>query len=508
MANNNYDKDSIQSLDAREHIRLRSGMYVGDTSNPNQLLLEVFSNALDEYCIGHGNKIEVTILPDGECEVVDHAQGFLVGQTRGDGKTILEASFSVVNTSGKYSDDGVYEGSSLGINGLGAKTATFLSSRLEVETHRDGAYELIVFKDGLKFQQMCGEWMDASDPSGTKVRWKPDAQFFTSDKTQVEYFKKFFSDIACLCPQLTIELRTDKDCFVYSERTMDDLISDRLNGAVETISQRFNFNSDRASLVLTFTGKSHCDIVSYVNYGLVETGPHITIIKSTLTRVLNNWARERGLLKQKDKNLDGNSLQEGLLLACNIVSKGVSYDAQTKSKVVKMDTSPLDSFGEELEVWLDTHPEDGEAIVSQAIVSSKAAEAARKAREAVKQKATTKQDKLFKLPTKLTDCWTKDRSKAELLIAEGLSAATGLVAARDSEFQSVYGVRGKMISALKASPDKVVKNQEVNNLIVALGLDYSATTGKMVYDKSKLRYDKIIACADADFDGQILKRGR
>lgn len=496
MSNNSYSKDSIQSLDARQHVQLRSGMYAGDTSTPNQLLLEMFSNALDEYSIGHGKQILVTINPDGVCCVRDFAQGFICGETRNDGKTVLEASFSVINTSGKYSDDGVYEGSSLGLNGVGSKIATFLSDWLEIRTHRDGKYEYIRFEDGLKTDQQVGKWADENDPHGTVVTWLPSKRFFETNKTQISYFKKFFDDISCLCPGLEIVLSDGKKEYAFSKSGIEDLISNHLNGEIETVSNRFNLKNNKLSLAFTYTGKSSCDIISYVNYGLVETSPHITLIKSTITRVLNNWARENGLLSKKDKNLDGASLQEGLLLVCNIVSKGVSYDAQTKGKIVKMDTSPLDSFGEMLEVWLDNNPEDGKSIINQAVVAKKAAEAAKKAREAVKSKSKEK-DKVFKLPTTLADCWGKDRSKCELFLTEGKSAMSGLVAGRDSKFQAVYGVRGKMLSILKVAPGNILKNQEINNIIQALGLDYDPKTAKCVYDKNKLRYDKIIAAADA-----------
>ena len=332
----------------------------------------------------------------------------------------------------------------------------------------------------------------------------PSKRFFDTDKTQIKYFKKFFDDISCLCPGLRIKLSDGAKEKIFQKEGIEDLINNHLGDEIETISQRFSLKNENASLAFTFTGKSNCDIISYVNYGAVEISPHITLIKSTLTRVLNAWARENNLLKEKEKNLDGASLQEGLLLVCNIISKGVSYDAQTKGKIVRMDTSSLDSFGEELEVWLDNHPQDAKSIIEKSLIARKASEAAKKAREAVKNKAKNK-DKVFKLPTTLADCWTKDRQKAELFIAEGKSAMSGLVAGRDSEFQAAYGVRGKMLSIRKVAPGNILKNQEINNIIQALGLDYDPKTAKCVYDKDKLRYGKIIAAADADPDGKMIE---
>jgi DNA gyrase subunit B len=195
-----------------------------------------------------------------------------------------------------------------------------------------------------------------------------------------------------------------------------------------------------------------------------------------------------------------------MLLVCNIVSKNVAYDAQVKSKVTKIDTSFLvQKLSEQLELWLDQNELDGRTIIESALVARKAAEAAKKARAAVKNKAAEKKEKAFKMPTKLTDCWTKDRSKCELFLAEGLSAASGLVEARSSEFQAIYGLRGKCLSVLKTTPEKILANQEINNLIQALGLDCDTKTAKLTYDKDKLRYGKIIASADADFDGYAIE---
>lgn len=499
MANNLYTDDSIESLNARDHVRLRSGMYIGSNANPNQLLLEVFSNALDEHNIGHGNLIEVNIGDDNSVKVRDYGQGFPIGVKREDGKTVLEASFSVINTSGKFSDDGVYGGSALGLNGIGLKLATFLSLELEVETYRDGQSEKLIFQNGLL---VSSEISDAvSEPNGTVIEFTPDPQFFDSPKTDVKFFNSFFQDICCLCPDLTIELNGQK---IHSLKGIEDLVSSRVENKIELIQNRFVQNEKDFCIALTFTEDPGSNIIAYVNYGYTESGPHISGLKTSITRILNNWARENGLLKEKDKNLDGNSVQEGMCVVCNIISKGVAYDAQTKGKVVKVDTSFLSKFNQELEVWLDNNPQDARVIIEKALIARKASEAAKKAREAVKNKAA-KKDKVFKLPTTLADCWTKNREKAELFITEGKSAMSGLVAGRDSETQAVYGVRGKMLSVLKTKPENIIKNQEINNLIQALGLDYNPKNCKCTYNANKLRYDKIIAAADADPDGKLIE---
>lgn len=397
---NLYTEDSIKSLDARSHIQLRVGMYAGDTSNPNQLLMEAFSNALDEHNIGHGNLIEVTIENNGDCVVTDHGQGFLINEVRDDGKTVLEACFSVINTSGKYTDDGVYEGTSLGTNGVGLKLVTFTSTFLEVCSHRDGKYELLRFEDGLLVSRDIGKWPNEKDKSGTTVKYHPNPKFFDTDKTDVKYFEKFFHDICCLCPNLTIQFNDES----IHHDSIEDIIGRKIGKNIDIVNNHFVIDTDDFKLAMTFTSGSNSTIIPYVNYGYTNSGPHVTGIKSTITRVFNNWAKQNSILSDKDKNLDGSSIQEGILLICNILSKGVKYDAQIKSRVTGLESDFLTTLGEQLEIWLDNNPEDGAAILEKAIVARKAAEAAKKARAAVKNKAgkTTNKVKIMN-PDKLKD---------------------------------------------------------------------------------------------------------
>lgn len=490
LKSNSYTEDSIQSLTPREHVRKRPSMYCGDTSTPNQLMLELFSNALDEHNIGHGNVIEVSIDDKtGVCSIQDYAQGFLVNQKRDDGKTVFQAAFDTMNTSGKYTDDGVYEGSSLGLNGLGSKLVTFLSKCLKARTVRDGKYEQIEFKDGIITGHNSG--IDKGH-SGTYVEYLPDGQFFGTDKTSIAHFKKFFNDITCICPTLKVVLNGVE--IVHD--SIEDMLDEKRGNDTEIVSNHFVMNENNIRLAMTFTSSSQSKIVSYVNYGLTSSGPHITGIKSTLTRVFNSWARANNLLKDKEKNLDGAAIQEGLILVCNIDSKGVKYNAQVKDDIIDVDTSFTSTLGEQLEVWLDNNPTDAKAILEKAIVAKRAAEAAKKARAAVKNKKK-RGNNFLKMPTSLSDCWSKDRSICELYLTEGKSASSNMVAGRDSKFQAVYGVRGKMLSVLKTKQENIIKNQEINNLIQALGLEFNPKNAKCIYDKSKLRYDKIITATDA-----------
>lgn len=505
---NQYTDESIESLSPREHVRLRPGVYCGDTSTPNHLLLEIFSNALDEYNIGHGNLIKVFINEDGSCIVEDFGQGFPIGKSnREDGLSTLAAAFCVMNTSGKFRDDGVYEGTALGLNGMGSKLVNFLSSKFEVHTCNNGKTEVIKCKDGILESDNVIEGATARI-SGTRVSYIPDPQFFDTNKTDIKFFREFFNDITCLCPGLIVELNGEE----IFHNGISELIDRKLGNNIEVINNRLvlseKTDEGEINLAMSFCGNSSPNIISYVNYGLTTIGPHITALKSTITRVFNNWAKENRLLKKNDKNLDGNSIQEGMILISNIVTKNVAYNAQVKTTVTKIDSSfATKAFASALELWLDNNPEDGKAIIQKALLSRKAAEAAKEAREAVKNKvASPKQKKKFlQMPTTLVDATSKDRSKCELFIVEGLSAASSLVEQRDSSIVGVYSIRGMMLNVQKTAESKIIANKEINNLITALGLDFNPNNGKMKYDTNKLRYSKIIACSDADPAGSAIE---
>ena len=498
---NLYKEDSIESLSPREHVRLRPGMYAGDTSDATQLAIEILGNAIDEYNIGHGNKI-IIIVNNQIVSIADEGQGFPINVMRDDGETVLQASFDVINTSGKYRDDGVYEGTAIGLNGIGSKLTNFLSHNLFVSSwNAKGEYESIYFEEGIFKKREIGK---ENHPSGTLVSFTPSEEFFDIPQINQKKLLNFCEDITCLCPGLIIIFNGQE---IKHENGIQDLLTKHLGKDIEIINNPLIIQKKKdkqaISLAMSYTTRGTSNIVPYVNCGITSAGPHITSIKSTITRILNKWAKEQGILKSTDKNLDGASLQEGMVLVANITAEGVSYDAQVKSTITKIDTSFISSvIGEQLEIWLDNNIEDGKNIIEKALIARKAAEAAKKARERVKAKATTPtKAKAIQLPTTLTDCWSKDRSKCELFVCEGKSAAAGLVAGRDSETQAIYGVRGKMLSVLKTAASNIYKNQEINNLVQALGLDVDEKTCKLVYDEKKLRYGKIIAAADADFDG-------
>lgn len=443
LMSKSYKDDSIQSLSPLEFTRLRPGVYVGSTEYSTQLLVEVCSNAIDEFTIGHGDTIRVDILDGNIIEVEDNAQGFPINVKRDDKKTVLEASFSVLNTSAKYSDEGVYEGTVLGLNGIGAKLACYLSHWLEVLSWRDGKFEHVWFKEGIFEKRETGKWTDKDKPSGTLVRWNPSEEFFTNPEVEISKIEKLFNTLVSLCPGLTIVLNSKK---FYSKNGLADLL-DKETKNKEFIKNRFTINfaegKHKLDLIMTYTNNYNSNIVGYVNMGVTDSGPHLTQIKTILTREFNKFFRDKGWMKEKEENLSGDDIQEGVYLISSFVAPGVSYDAQTKSRIIKLEMGPFARvISEELRAWMEQNEKEVKMIADKALAARKAREAAKKARDAVRQ-PKEKKKQFLNLPTKLVDCWSKNREECELFIVEGDSAAGGLVEGRDAKTVAIFPIRGR-----------------------------------------------------------------
>lgn len=504
-----YTEDSIESLSPLQFTRLRPGVYAGDTTYSTQLLIEIISNSIDEFRLGHGDRIDVIIDKD-IITVRDFGQGFIPNSFREDGKTILEAAFSVLNTSGKYREDGTYEGTSLGSFGIGSKITTFLSHWLEVTTYRDGQYEHIKFTEGVFDNRTSGKVDHKLNPSGTLVSWQPSEEFFTNTEVEIEKINKLFKTMVCLCPGLVINFNNNKKETVYfSKNGLNDLIDDGVKDK-EILSNRFNlYHSDgkyKIDLIMTYTSNYSFSLVPYVNTGLTESGPHITQIKTCFTKALNKFFRDKKWLKDKDDNLTGEDLQEGMYLVFNITSPGVGYDAQVKSRITKIDMKPfINVLMTELFTWLENNEKDIKSIADKAINAKKAREAAKKARETIRNTKTEKK-KVLKFDSKLADCYSKDRSKCEIYITEGDSASANLKSARNNEFQAVLPIKGKIINTQKATLEKIQKNAEIMNMIDAFGLTIDLKTMKITYKPEDLRYGKIIIMSDADVSKTAYER--
>lgn len=504
-----YDENSIESLSPRDFTRLRPGVYCGSTEYSTQLLIEIISNAIDEFSVGHGDVINVDYKDDGSCRVEDFGQGFPVNVIREDGETVLQASFDVLNTSGKFSDEGVYEGTALGLNGIGSKLTNYLSNWLDVYTYRDGKSEHIHFVEGVFDYRKLGE--QGNFHTGTIVEWKPSNEFFSNAEIDVERIKKLFYVLTCLCKGLTINLtHNGKDLITYySKNGLNDLVSNVAKDN-EILKNRLNINfeegKNKIDFVLTYTMNYSLNLISYVNTGETDSGPHITQIKTIITREFNKFFKEKGWIKEKDPTLEGADIQEGMLIAFNITAPGVSYDAQTKSRIVKIDMTPFSNvIAQNIQSWLSFNEKEIKTIFDKAMSAKKARDAAKKARDAVREGEKKRKEKVLKVDSKLADCYGKDRSKCEIYITEGDSASGNLKQARDNATQAVLPIRGKILNCQKASLTQIQKNAEIVSMIEAFGLRIDPKTMKITYNKKDLRYGKIIIMSDADVDGSHIK---
>ena len=506
MENKNlYKDDSIQSLSPREFTRLRPGVYSGSTDYSTQLLIEIVSNAIDEFQVGNGNIINVDYKDDGSCRVEDFAQGFPVNIMREDGETVLQASFDVLNTSGKFSDDGIYEGTALGLNGIGSKLTNFLSKTLSVKTVRDGKFGCVNFIDGIFKNRTTGK---SNEHTGTIVEWTPDPQFFNHAEIDINKVKELFKVLTCLCPGLTINLtHNEKEKIEYkSKNGLNDLVDDKVKDT-EIINNRLNINyvegKNKLDLVLTYTNNYSLNMISYVNTGDTDAGPHITQIKTIVTREFNKFFREKKWLKEKDENLDGTAIQEGMLIAFNITTSGVAYDAQTKSRIVKLDMTPFTGIiAENIQNWLSVNEKDIKIIFDKAIAAKRAAAAAKKARDAarnLKPKEKGLKAKML-LSNKFTDCKSKDPSQRNLLLVEGQSAAGSVIEARNTLTDCVYQLRGKILSVLKCDKARIFDNQELSDIIRVIGAGFDKD-----FDVNKMNFDKIVITSDQDSDGMAIE---
>lgn len=502
-----YTEESIKTLNPREFTRLRPATYLGSNEFPNQLIKEIFSNALDEHVIGHGNRIDVIIdTTKNKYIVKDFGQGFPINVAKED-ETVLQAAFDRFNTSGKYDDDGCYSGSVLGLNGIGAKLTNFLSKKLDVLSYNGQQFEHLWFKDGLFEKREVGEWKEAT--TGTIVTWTPDAQFFQNPVANINELKQLFEDIAALCPTLTINLTVDNNLSTYhSTSGIQDLLDKKVAGK-ELLLNRFSVSktgdNSLFDIALTYKDDYSENITAYVNYGLTESGVHISTVKSLILRQLNKYAEENNLLKKNDDALTSSEISEGLTIVFNVRAQNIKYDSQVKSKIIDLPKTLINNvLNNDFAVWLNNNPKDAKTIVDKALISRRAREAAQKAKDGIRNAKSTGK-KFISLPTKLIDAYSKKRSECGLFIVEGDSAMSSLTAKRDGATQAIFPIRGKILNCTKAAMDKVYANQEVANIVKALGLEIDKATGKLIYDEKKLRYGSILIATDADPDGAQIK---
>lgn len=508
---NLYTEESIVSESPREFTRRVPSTYLGSAKRNQNLIKEVFANAADEHVIGHGDNIKIIIdTKKNFYSVEDCGQGFLVNAgIDQNGKTILQRSFDTINTSGKTTEDGVYRGTALGLNGIGAKITNWLSTSLHVKTYRDGEFEEIWFKDGLFDKRKVGKEDHAS---GTVVEWSPDPKFFKDNTPDIEYLKTYFEEISALCPKLMIELNYNGSEFIYhTPDGLNALMSTRVAGK-ELFSNRFiierELGKDKLNICLTYTTDYSDNITAYVNLGHTDSGAHLSAMKTSFVKAVNKYASENNLLKKKDKNFSSNEISEGLNIIFNMTTTTAKYDAQNKSRIDDIDATIINNvMSGDFATWLSNNPSEAAIIIERALNSRKAREVAKKAKEKIRGVSKKNNSLFIDMPTKLADAYPKnkkDRSQCELYVCEGNSAASSITATRDASKIAVLPIRGKILNCMKASLDKVYANQEIADITRALGLDVDKDTGKLIYNPKKLRYNKIVIATDADADASSI----
>lgn len=488
-----YNKDSIQKLDPLSFTRLRPDTYCGSTIDSTQLVTEIVSNAVDEHLAGNGNKIAVEINQNTNVVTVqDWGQGIIPNNKQGN-KTTLEMVYGDINSSGKFdkSEDAVYKVST-GAFGIGAALTCFLSHYLIATTKRDGQYETVYFVEG-KFDHRESGRCDKKE-HGVTVTFLPSEEFFDSPTPNLNTLLSNAQKITCVCPKLTyifngqtIKNSNGLQDYIHNYLKIKPIIdSDFLLD--ETIGYR------RFNMGLSVSG-GNGTFDAFCNYSPIEAGTPITAIKSCITRTLNKWAQDMGILKSKD-TLSGSSLQEGMVVVFNLVSKDIRYDSQTKVRVTSTADNPFinEVVSRHLEVWLDNNPDDGRKIIEKALLARRAAEAAKKAREAIRQQKQKKKKNKILHPDKLKDAEHLGEDST-LLIVEGLSAGASMSVARDVSKYGILMLRGKLINAFTNTENKLLKNEEIQLLFQALNIEPHN------YDSSVLRYGRVAICTDSDSDG-------
>ncbi|MCL2404339.1 MAG: DNA topoisomerase (ATP-hydrolyzing) subunit B [Defluviitaleaceae bacterium] len=502
-----YTADSIQVLEGLEAVRKRPGMYARNTSveGLHHLVYEIVDNAVDEALMDECDDIKVRIHPDNSVSVRDNGRGIPVGIQAQTGLPAVEVIFTVLHAGGKFGQGG-YKTSG-GLHGVGASVVNALSEWLVVRVHKDGKVYEQKFARGDKITelQVVGETED----HGTFVHFKPDPEIFSELEYNFETLKQRFREIAYLTKGLTIEI-TDERITPNSTRSycyeggIQEFIS-YINQNRTPITQEVFYCESKHENVLVEIAIQYNDGFQENTYSFVNNinthdgGTHTTGFRSSLTKTLNDYGRKFGLLKEKDRNLTGEDVREGITAVISIKLEEPQFDSQGKGKLNNSEarTAVESVLGEHLTYFLEENPTVGKTIIEKCVISARARDAARKAREDVRRKSALDSGRL---PGKLTDCSEKDPALCEIFIVEGDSAGGSAKNARTPRTQAILPLRGKILNVEKARLDNILANKEIRAMITAFGTGIHED-----FDISKLRYHKIVIMTDADVDGSHIR---
>lgn len=487
-------------------------MYIGskDAKGLLHCVKEILSNSIDEYLNGAGSTITVEMLKNNGIRITDDGRGIPHGK-HSSGCSTLQACFGIANTGGKFDNATGQTGynTSGGEHGTGGKAVNALSKKMIVTTSREGLKEIVEFSKG----QFISHNEEKIDPNitGTSVEFYPDSTVLETIVFDVVAIRAMIQEFSFLCKGLKFIfiMEDGKAEEFYSEHGLFDFMT-YLNKDKNLITSPIYFEQEedkfKLEVAIAYNSSYSSTVKLYTNNIPQEKGTHLTGFKTAWTAGLNTFARENKLLKEKETNLTGSDYEEGMVLILNFKMIDPVFKGQNKEELSSSEgrTYVQKLTSAAMKELFFTNKKDLKTIVDKALNARKARAAAKKARDAVRE-PKGKKDKLLNLPTKLVDAWSTKRNTCELLIVEGDSAAAGLIGARDSEYQAVFPIRGKLINLYKNTSDKVFSNQEVINIIKAIGLEMDNKSHKLVYDASKLRYGKIILAADADPDGQAIR---
>ena len=501
----NYGVKDIKTLEGIEAIRLRPGMYIGSTGpeGVRHITLEIISNAVDEYLNGHCTECLIRV-KDDIIEIKDNGRGVPFGKAE-DGSETLVNVYTKLHTGAKFDASGkTGYNTSGGMNGVGAKATNALSDQFQVVSFRDKKHAVATFAKGQLLSYKEEKWSDEN--TGTWVKFRPDKEIFKEGiKLDYTALRKQLQELAYLSPGMVFKLTfEDKpEEIITSQNGIQDYIND-LNKDKNTMTSVFYTESleDRVGVKVAMQyNDGYSDSYKlYTNSIPNSAGTHLTGFRTALTSTINDYAKENKLLKEKDANISGEELKEGLVLVLSFIMPDPVFSGQTKDVLSSNEarTAVQRLVSKEIRVWLDANPKDAKAIVDKALLARAAREKAKKAKETVR-KVDAKRRVI--MPDVLADASGKDRYNCEVFIVEGKSAAGSTKEARDRLMQAVFQLRGKPLNVLKCDLHKALQNKEISGMVDAFGLEVK--DGKIIVDETKLRYGKFIITADADVDGRI-----
>ncbi|MGB0409088.1 MAG: DNA topoisomerase (ATP-hydrolyzing) subunit B [Opitutales bacterium] len=513
-----YDSSKIQKLEGLEGVRKRPDMYIGDTNERglHHCVFEIVDNSIDEALAGHCSEITVSIHNDGSCSIEDDGRGIPVDIHPKYNIPALELVMTNLHAGGKFGK-GAYQVSG-GLHGVGAKCVNAVSEWFEVEVRRDGKVHKMEFSRGLTTQKM--KIIGETKRSGTRIAFSPDPEIFmTTREFKYELLGKRLRELAFLNPGIKIVFTDERvnksEAFIFKDGIAEyvaflnenkniihpDPIS--FHGEAPTPNPDIDANIT-VDIAFQYNDGYSDQIYAYANsIHNIEGGTHLSGFRTALTRVINNYAKQNNLLKDKDPNLSGDDAREGLTAVISVKVPEPRFEGQTKTKLSngEVDGIVQKITGEELKYYFETNPQVAKKLIDKCLNAARAREAARKARETVRKGALSTGG----LPGKLADCSSKDPEVSELYIVEGDSAGGSAKQGRDRATQAILPIRGKLLNVEKARLDKVLSNNEIRSLITAVGTGIGDHEGDGAFDASKARYHKIILMTDADVDGAHIR---